>query len=176
MGDTIIVKFQSRVFLRQTRTYLLVGQGEKYNHFLTMETGMIDIKRVPKVSMLMKELSPYNKYSLKHAAQIYSQTTLEKSSKAKRILKIILANRDENRTNFLPTQEREKLERPTKAERTIEKANEITLEHLCQEMRLDPKKIRFLFREAGIKKPGARWTWEKSQRDKIVKMIQSLDI
>lgn len=176
-SSSIIIKFQSLVYLNHRRnTFLLVGSGEKYHHFVTMENGLIETKRLNKTSQELKDFIPYNKYSLKHAAEIYLNTTLEKTSKAKRILRIIMANKDELRMNFLPTSEHEKAEKPTRVERIQEKANEITLEQICKSMSLDSKYVRSLFRNNDVKKPGQRWTWPKTERDGVVKLIRSLDV
>jgi hypothetical protein len=183
MNNSVIVKFESRVFLHRPRsvmspknsTYLLVGEGPRYKHFLSMESGIIDVIRVPKMGKLVEELKPYNKYSLKHAAEVYAGTTLQKSSLARRILRNIMNNRDDSRVNFLPVEEHAKAEKPTKQERIADKANEITLEQICKEMKLDPKFIRGLFRENDVKKPSNRWTWPKGEREKIVKLIKSLE-
>jgi hypothetical protein len=176
-SNSVIIKFQSLVFLNHRRnTFLLVGTGEKYHHFVTMENGLIETKRLNKTSQAVKDLIPYNKYPLKHAAQIYLNTTLEKTSKAKRILRIIMANKDDSRMNFLPTSEHEKAEKPTRVERIQEKANEITLEQICKSINMDSKRARSLFRDNNIQKPGQRWTWAKSERDRIVKLIKSLDV
>ena len=181
---SVIIKFQSRVFLRRPQktfahknsTYLLVGEGERYNHYLTMESGVIDVVRSGKSSALTSELVPYNKYSLKHAAEVYANTTLEKSAKARKILRAIMANKDDSRTNFLPLSEHGKAEKPTRVERMQDRANEVTLEQICKEMSLDPKRVRAFFRDNDIKKPGNRWTWPKLDKDKIVKLIKSLDV
>lgn len=176
-SNSVIVKFQSLVFLNHRRnTFLLVGSGEKYHHFVTMQDGFIDTVRLGKHSQTVKDLLPYNKYSLKHAAEIYLNTTLEKTSKAKRILRIIMANKDDSRMNFLPTAEKDKAEKPTRVERLVEKANEITLEQICKSINMDSKRARSLFRENNIKKPGQRWTWAKSEKDGIIKLIKSLDV
>jgi hypothetical protein len=175
--SSVIIKFQSRVFLNHRRnTFLLVGEGDKYHHFLTMEDGVIDVKRMGKNSQTLKEMIPYNKYSLKHAADIYASTTLEKTAKARKILRAILANKDDSRTNFLPVSDQHNAEKPTRIERAQERANEITLEQICKDMSLDPKKVRAYFRDNDIKKPGQRWTWARTDKDKIVKLIKSLDV
>jgi hypothetical protein len=176
MQQSVVVNFKSLVFLNHTRnTYLLVGDGIKYNHFLTMEKGMIEVKRVPKNSQFMKELIPYNKYSLKHAAHIYLTSFLEKTPVAVKALQAILRNKDNSRMNFLPASAAEKAEIPTRIERAQEKANELTLEQICGDLKLDPKRVRGWFRENNVQKPGQRWTWPKSQRDQIIKLIKSLE-
>jgi hypothetical protein len=182
MERAVIVDFQSLVFLRRPQkifepkmaTYLKVAGTEKYNYFVTMESGRIEVVRTKKSSQLMNELKPYNKYSLKHAAHIYLTSTLEKSEKAERMLKAILRNKDLTRTNFLEGPDKDRIEKPTKTERLTEKANEVTLEQICQDIRLDPKKVRALFREHNVPKPGNRWTWEKSNRDNVIKQIKSM--
>lgn len=175
--SSVIIKFQSLVFLNHRRnTFLLVGSGEKYHHFVTMENGLIDTKRLNKTSQEIKDFIPYNKFSLKHAAEIYLSTTLEKTEKAKRILRIIMANKDDSKTNFLPITEKDKAEKPTRVERLVEKANEVTLEQICKSMNLDSKRARSLFRENDIQKPGQRWTWAKTEKDRIVKLLKSLDV
>ena len=181
--ESVIVKFSSFVFLHRPQrmyaakmnTYLKVGENDKYVHFVTMESGQIELIRTPKHSQLINELVPYNKYSLKHAAQIYMGTTLEKTSKARRALQNILRSTDDSRTDFLPVMERDKLNKPTRQERLQEKANEVTLEQICKASGRDSKVVRALFREHDIKKPGNRWTWPKGQRDKIEKLIKSLE-
>lgn len=176
MQQSVVVNFQSRIFLNRNRnTYLLVAEGEKYSHFVTMETGMIETKRVPKASQFVKELIPYNKCSLKHAAHVYMTSTLEKSSLAKSILQSILRNQDNSKVDFLPGNVKEKAEVPTRQERTQEKANEITLEKICEDLKLNSKHIRAWFREHNVPKPSNRWTWPKSKRDEIVKLIRKLE-
>ena len=175
MPETIIVNFKSVVFLNRTHSYLLVGEGQRYQHYLTMERGFIEVKRVPKSSQFVKELVPYNKYSLKHGAKIYWDSFLEKTPIAVRTIRNILSSKDMNRMNFLPETEKEKAEIPTRQERTQEKANEITLEKICEELKLNSKHVRAWFRENNVQKPGNRWTWPKSQRDSIVKLIKKLE-
>src|SRR5690242_16095768 len=103
MSDTVVVNFKSVVFLNRTRnSYLLVGEGVKYAHFLTMERGYIEVKRVQRTSQFMKELIPYNKYSLQHAAKVYHDSFLDKTGVANRTIKNILRNKDLGRINFLP--------------------------------------------------------------------------
>lgn len=181
--ESVIVNFKSFVFLHRPQkmyaakmnTYLKVAENEKYVHFVTMANGQIELIRTPKHSQLVQDLVPYNKYSLKHAAQIYMGTTLEKTSKARRALMNILKSTDMTKTDFLPVMEREKLNKPTRQERLTEKANEVTLEQICKATGRDSKVVRALFREHDIKKPGNRWTWPKGQRDKIEKLIKSLE-
>lgn len=174
--QSVVVKFESRVFLNRNRyTYLLVGEGERYKHFVTMETGSIELRRAGKESQLVKDLIPYNKYSLRHAADVYLKTTLEKSSKAKRVLQNVIRNKDDSRTDFLLVSEKGRAEKPTRLERLQDKANEITLEQVCKELKLDPKYVRALFRNNNVQKPGNRWTWQKTQKDQIVKLIRKLD-
>ena len=175
MPGTIIVNFKSVVFLNQTHSYLLVGEGQRYQHYLTMERGFIEVKRVPKSSQFVKELVPYNKYSLKHGAKIYWDSFLEKTPMAVRTIRNILNSKDMSRTNFLPETEKEKAEIPTRQERTQEKANEITLEKICEDLKLNSKHVRAWFRENNVQKPGNRWTWPKTQRDEIVKLIKKLE-
>lgn len=140
-----------------------------------MERGFIEVKRVPNNSQFFKELIPYNKYSLKHGARVYFNSFLEKTPVAIKALKAILRNKDDSRLNFLPDSVREKAEIPTKQERTQEKANEITLEKICEDLKLNSKHVRAWFRQANVQKPGNRWTWPKSQREQIVKLIRSLE-
>lgn len=173
---SVVVNFKSVVFLNRTHSYLLVGEGQKYQHYLTMERGFIEVKRVPKTSQFVKELKPYNKYSLKHGAKIYWDSFLEKTPIAVRTIRNILSNKDMNRMNFLPVTEQDKAEIPTRQERTQEKANEITLEKICEGLKLDSKRVRGWFRDNDIQKPGKRWTWPKNQRDQITKLIKDLEI
>lgn len=176
MSETVTVNFKSVMFLNRTRSsYLLVNEGTKYSHFLTMERGFIEVKRVPNNSQFLKELMPYNKYSLKHGARVYFDSFLEKTPVALKALKAILRNKDNDRMNFLPDSVREKAEIPTKQERTQEKANEITLEKICEDLKLNSKHVRAWFRQNNVQKPGNRWTWPKSQREQIVKLIRSLE-
>lgn len=176
MPESIIVNFKSVVFLNRTRnSYLLVGEGQKYVHFLTLERGFIEVKRVQKTSQFVKELIPYNKYSLKHAAQHYFDSFLEKTPTANRTIKNILRNTDMDRINFLPVTEHEKAEIPTRQERAQEKANEITLEKICEDLKLNSKHVRAWFRQCDIPKPGKRWTWPKNKRDEITKLVKKLE-
>lgn len=176
MPETVVVNFKSVVFLNQTHSYLLVGEGIKYQHYLTMERGFIEVRRVQKTSQFVKELKPYNKYSLKHAAKIYWDSFLEKTPIAVRTIRNILSSKDMNRLNFLPETEKEKAEIPTRQERTQEKANEITLEKICEDLKLNSKQVRGWFRQCDVPKPGKRWTWPKSKRDEISKLIKKLEV
>lgn len=173
----------SSVFRDRTYSYLLVRSGEKYNHYLRLHEGLIEVVRFHKEAELVQNLVPYNKYSLRHAAEVYSVSHLPKTDQALQVLDVILKSTDDDQMNFLldiPPEKadrkprKSKLEKSTKEERQKEKANTVTLEKLAVQLSTTPSRIRAAFRRHNTPKPGARWEWKKSEQDQILKMIKAI--
>lgn len=175
---TVRIMIMSSVFRDKTYTYLLVRRGEKYNHYLRLHTGVVEVIRLGKSSEQVQRLVPYPKFPLKHAANVYLKSYLPKTDEAYRVIEAILSSDDDDQMNFLLDEDagftKEKLEKPTKVERSIEKANMVTLEKICQDLDLKPARVRAAFRRHQVKKPGTGWHWDKSEYSKIVKQIKEI--
>ena len=167
---TARVLFMFSVFLDRTYSYLLVRSGDSYNHYIRLCEGTIELVRFHKESELVLRLKPYTRHSLAHAALVYLKSTLPKSEEATAVLEAVVANRDDDRINFLV--EQEKLEKMSKRERVTQKSNQISLEQICEELKITPSRARGIFRRNRVEKPGARWEWDKGQRDQVVKELQ----
>ena len=172
--------FMSNVFLDKTYTYLLVRTGERYNHYVTLNTGTMEVVRLGKDSEIVQRLRPYPKYSLKHAAEIYLRSTLIKTDEAVEVLDAILNNEDDEQINFLLEKKNHRdskrggLEKPTKQERNIIRANMVSLDQICNELKIAPARARALLRKHDVKKPGASWSWEKSQYSQVLNMFRKM--
>lgn len=169
--------FTSSLYRLKTYSYILVRVGEKYNHYLRLHNGIIEVVRLGSESETVRDMKPYNKVDIKHAARVYRDSYLPKTDEAKQILKEILANKDDDRRNFIFDEgpdKKSKLEKPTKAERAQVKANMVTLEKICEDLDLVPSRVRSAFRRHDIKKPGHGWTWPKSEYSQVVKMVKQL--
>lgn len=170
MSRIIQVTFFSAVYLNRSFTYLLVRKGERYNHYLRLHEGTVEVIRAGVDSDLVHALRPYP-CSLHHAASVYARSTLFKTSQAENTLTEILDNWNESRIDYLAGDGNE---RPTRRERDQQKANMFTLESLCEELNIPAHNARAALRRMNYDKPGSRWEWPRDQREKIVEIIQGL--
>ena len=167
------ILLMSSVFLDRTYSYLLVRSGDRYNHYLRLHEGTVELIRFHKESELVLRLRPYPKHGLRKAAQVYMSSPLPKTDEAQAVLESILASTDDDQMNFVfDASEKQKLDRPSRQERQAKKANQVSLEQICEELEITPNRARGIFRRNNIDKPGARWEWNKSERDQVVKMIK----
>ena len=164
------VQFRSFVYLLDTYSHILVRSGSQYNHYLRLYNSIVEVVRFHKESDEVGKMRPYNKFPLKHAAQVYLETSLPKTDEAGAILQEILSSKEDDRTNFFPESHQpvEKREKPTKAERVINKANSVTLDQVAEGLDMTPQKLRHLLRDNEYPKPGSRWQWPKSQYEKLI--------
>lgn len=170
----IRIRMQTLVYVtRQGRySYLMVGKTSRFYYFLTLHDGEVRVERHGITSEFMAGLLPHSKCSIKHASQIYLRSTLPKTDQATEVLDAIQFSSPE-RTNFFSYQpeEREKRERPTRQERSIQKANMVTLEKICESAGMTTSVARGRLRNAGIEKPGARWSWPKNKASEIIAIL-----
>lgn len=165
------IQFVTFVYLQGTYTHILINRGKLYNHYLRLYQGTVEIVRFHQESEEVLGMRPYNKYPLKHAARVYLETTLPKTDEAMDVLMRILASDTEgDDLNFLPTTPAEvlKREKPTKTERMTNKANSVTLEQIAQDLNITPQHLRGILRNHDYKKPGARWQWPKTERERLM--------
>lgn len=171
--------FSPRVFMRdKTRTYLLLRDGSKKSFFLTMEEGQIDVVQIPKeegdyrvyklnegevndknVKRVYHSLTPTN-HDLLHAAQVYWNSTLTKTPRAERELRVILG---------MPVGAEipeDGVETPVKKKRSTGGTGKGTggsgaldLAGICTELGLEPSKARKLLR-GHMEKPQGGWQWQ----------------
>lgn len=171
------IKMATMVYLTRqgNYSYLLVSSTERFNYFLTLHKGQVEIERHGTKSEFMLGLRPHSKCGIKHAAKIYMTSTLPKTDQAMEVLDAIMLS-SLDRVNFFSYQpvEREKRERLTKKERTRLKANTIKLEKICDDLGVEPSVVRSRFRRKGIERPGGKWAWPKSQVSEIIKQIKLL--
>ncbi len=169
---------QTLVFLtRHMRySYLYVGETDRYKYFLTLQSGTIDLERHGQDSeFVKKEIVPYSRCSLKHAAKIYSTSTLGRTDKAAAVISAILKSKD-SETRFIAPQvgksgERERL---SKQERSQLRANTLSLKQLAAQVGITSQHLRSLLRRSNLEKPGGRWAWPKSQSPALIKQIKNL--
>lgn len=154
-------------------SYILVGENQTHRYYLSLATGSIELEKHAKGSEFVKrQLVPYWKCDLRHVADIYWNSTLIKSDPAIQVLdEIRLSGPD--RLNFLELVPAEKV-KPTKAERVKRKANQVSLEKICQELGVSTSRVRAAFRRVDFQKPGARWAWGKSQAALVKAKIKEL--
>jgi hypothetical protein len=141
---------QPSVFLdRHRHSFLRVRSGPKFHLMLTLESGEIDVIKVPLDSEKMRSLIPYD-YDYKKALRIYTESTLTRSAAAARELALILDGGKE-----LPTR---KIVAPEfRPDGTI-----YTLEELAKEFDLAGNVARKILRKR-LEKPGNRWMWDSAE-------------
>jgi len=176
------LNFTSRVFMRdKTRVHLMVREGAAGSFFLNMEDGIIDVIKVPKeegeyriykvnegevsdpaVKRIYYPLVPINQDPLR-VAQVMWDSTLSKSPKAERELRVFLG--------LGTVLEEETPERPMKGTGAT---GALTLAGICEELGIEPAKARKLLR-GHAEKPQGGWAWETPEEaSSIRELLRSL--
>lgn len=144
-----------RCYLREkTHTYIWLRDKAQVGTFLTMESGIIEVVKVPLVDgkyrvMRSKDglLEPIN-YDLRKAIEVYAGSTLEKTPAAQREIARIMGEEVDEEPEESPPE-------PRTATKT---GSAVSLAELCAELGLEPTVARKKLR-GKIEKPGARWEW-----------------
>jgi len=157
--------FHQRTYMRDgTHTYLWLRDEEFEGVFLTMDSGEIEVVKVPrdgegqyrvswgagKVSVL----TPYDPDNFEKALWVYARSTLSKSEDAKRELAAWIGGE-------VPTPPRRKLKRkeaPKKEPRPSAATGGLSLGDICQELGIEPSEARKALRKQ-FQKPGSSWAW-----------------
>jgi hypothetical protein len=161
----LTLDFTPRVYLKdKTHTYLFLREKKGKGYFLTLESGVVEVVRIPleegeyriwernegqfdkSVLTFYYSLVPLN-YDFMKAIRTYWNSTIEKSVSADRELRALLG-----------------LGSATVEPRDggLTKSSEnsgISLADLCIELNLEGGQARKILRAAGIQKPGNRWEW-----------------
>lgn len=180
----LVIDFTPRIFLCKTHSYILVKTGTKYGHFLTMESGSIELVKLEmgadgrfyfrkrnegevgdKTQAFVEyPLVPYHKTSMESALKVYLTSPLNRTVKAARALAELTGG-------VLPPEEQET---PARAKRKPKSGDSrphttlpgYTLHELCEELGIDPTEARAELRAKGVKKPGSKWSWENREQAK----------
>lgn len=176
----IRVEFRTRVYMRATtRTYLWLRDGRDYGQFLTMDSGSIEIVRVPKTGDTYTvhdkdtggryPLVPHN-YDFAKAVRMYYNSTLTRSNRAQREMQQILGLEI---TESDP--DNDTREKAPKRPRALKSAVVgYSLAELCTEINVTPKEARRILRASKVKKPGDTWVWPtKDAATAAIKAIQN---
>jgi hypothetical protein len=157
------IDFTHRLYLCRTHSYILVRQGNKYGHFLTMASGSIEMVKILKDgshyriskrnegedvkehSWVSWDLVPYPG-SLDKAIEIYRRSTLARTAGARDAINELLGV-----VPHTPRTEKPRSELPT--------GHGYTIQDLANDLNLDASHLRSELRKRRIAKPGARWEW-----------------
>lgn len=169
------IRMRSLIYVtKQGRySYALVGENQTHRYYLTLSKGSIELEKHGKHSEFVRGLIPYWKCDLKHFVEVYWSSTLVKSDEAIQVMDEIRLCQDPSQVNFLTLLPAEKV-KVTKAERVKRKANQVSLESICEKLKVPPSRVRAAFRRVDFQKPGARWEWGKSQAVEVTKKIKEL--
>lgn len=183
--------FTPRVYLaNKTRTYILLRDGTKGGFFLTMKEGSVEVVRIPKedgeyrlyklnegevsdkdVKRIYYPLHP-TEHDLLHAAKVYWDSTLSKSHKAERELRVILGLPMSTRVEDEPEDQKpDKRRKKTVSTQTGTGASgALDLMGICEELGLEPGKARKLLR-GHMEKPQGGWKWDSLEKATEVKEL-----
>lgn len=159
--------FHQRTYMRDgTHSYLWLRDEEFEGVFLTMDSGEIEVVKVPrdgegqyrvawgagKVSVL----TPYEPDNFERALWIYARSTLSKSEDAQHELSSWLGGN-------VPKPPRRKLKRAAtesapKSPRPSVATGGLSLQDICQELGIEPSEARKALRKQ-FQKPGSSWAW-----------------
>ena len=176
----IRLDFTPRVFLKsRTHSYLLIRKGRAYGYFLTIEGGAVEVVKVPwneergcytvvkrnegevrdkEQRILSWDLEPYN-YSFEKALGIYRRSTLEKTVKADREIRVLEGTYEQ--PAIVPHQS-EALESPK---------GSFSLTELCTELGIDPGAARRTLR-GRVDRPGGKWEWPtRSAANQVIAIL-----
>lgn len=163
----IQVAFYPLIYVdRHRHTYLLVYKGSRYNYYLTMVTGVIELVKLGVTSeTVLSELTPI-KGSLTLAAKTYSASYLTKTDEAVKTLDNILNGRECLLPNWVKAPEQ-----LTNEDRLKLKANAIPLSTICKELRLTESSCRQYLKSQGLRPEGKRWQWPKADAARIKELL-----
>ncbi len=183
-APTLKLNFTPRVFMRdKTRVYLMVREGAAGSFFLNMEEGIIEVVKVPKedgeyrvykvnegevsdtsVKRIYHSLTPAQQDPLR-VAQVMWDSTLSKSPKAERELRVFLG------MSTTLAENDESQESPAKGTGA---SGALTLGGICEELGVEPAKARKLLR-GHAEKPSGGWAWATLEEASSIKeLLRSL--
>lgn len=175
------IDFSPRVFMRdRTHTYLFLREKKGKGQFLTMESGTIEIVRVPledgeyrvwkrnegevqdpKVTLIFYPLVPYEADPMR-AINTYWASPLDKSPAAIRELRVLLG--------LPPSEEPEGYkERGSTSPKAAKTSTGASLADLCTELGIEGSAARKVLRKEQIEKPGDRWEWTDPEAAQKIK-------
>lgn len=154
-----------RCYLRgKTHTYIWLRDLPRAGVFLTMESGIIEVVKVPLVDGKYHvtkfrdgTLEPIQ-YDLRKAIEVYAKSTLEKTPAARREIARIMGQEVEEEVEKAPQEPR-----GVRSEGAA-----VSLAELCAELGLEPSAARKKLR-GKVEKPGSRWEWTNPEDIERVK-------
>ncbi len=179
--------FHPQVYMRhKTHTYLWLRDGRAFGHFLTMDSGTIEVVKVPfetiverdeKTKKVIREVQVYtiqesrdqayeltvHHYDFLKAVEKYHSSQLGRSNAAEREMRAILGLEPlaVTDTEDIGTAQPQ-AQRPAK-DRKEAAAGGYSLATLCQELKMDPAEARKILRSKKIEKPGGKWEWPTAE-------------
>lgn len=146
------------VFMRnKTHTYLMLTRAEHSGRFLTLESGTIEVVKVPLIGdtflVDQDELVPYE-YEFLKAVEKYATSHLHKTPEAQAEITALL----DGRPIVAPP---EPVKKPPKAQ--LAAGSGYSLADLCKDAGIDPGEARKKLRQAKVEKPGGRWEWPSAE-------------
>ena len=140
---------------RGRHTFLEFRDTGKVKHFVTMTNGVIEIIQLSVNEVKSNGLKPHNS-TPEHFARVYLSSYLEISRSARAILNGIIGHSEAHS--------------PEPAATSFS-GGSVSLEQICEGLKLDPSRCRKYLRKL-VEKPGGRWAWSPEEAEKISSLLK----
>lgn len=165
----IAVEFYPVIFVDPHRhTYLLVHRGQRYDYYLTMRDGFIEVVKEGKDSEAVAELTPCRKRDLLYAAKVYKSSTLMRTDHAAEVMENILQGKEQ----LLPSALLSTADKLSFKDRMVVKANTVKLSAICEKLDLPYGKCTKLLAKLGYKPDGKFWQWQKGEAEDVAELLE----